>query len=683
MSAQLVVIIAGVVLALAIVGSVLFLRGYSGPFTFDTKNGTRPRAAQGQGNTAEVSMKGRLQLLTAGVGAALAALAVKLWTMQMVSSDYYEGLSEQNRTRTVTTPAPRGRILDRDGNELVTNRASLNLAAYRDLANDEILVRHLANLLGVPYIAVVRSIQDYSQSAQSLHTIQTDVRRSTVAYIQEHPAQFEGVQVVESTQRSYPNGSLACHVLGYTGTINSEQLAAQQERQEKGEATAGDIAYESGDIVGQAGAESQFEELLQGIRGEQTVRVDSAGTVIGQAGYVPGKAGSDIKLTISTKIQKACEEGLAKGIENSKKSGYKAVAGACVCIDPTNGEILGMASYPTYDPSVFIGGISNDDWDKLNGDDSGTPMLNRALGGAYMTASTIKPFSTLAALEYGIYSTDQSSTCTGWWTGLGESAGRWCWNHSGHGSQNLRQAIINSCDTVFYDVGKGFYYDEKNPEGLQEMFRRWGLGSTTGIDLPGETAGRIPDAAWKKDYFKDWGDADREWQPGDMLNIVIGQGDILVTPLQLACAYAGLAMKGTEYTPHVFLSAVSRDGEGDAVTYGKKERLTAKLNSSEELDYVRDAVARMIYEEDASIAQVFADIPGTIAGKTGTGEKTGEDDYGWFATYGPVEDPKYVVVAMVEQGGFGSTCAIPAVRHVWGQLYDVGDVDSYGSDQSR
>ena len=223
MSAQLVVIIAGVVLALAIVGSVLFLRGYSGPFTFDTKNGTRPRAAQGQGNTAEVSMKGRLQLLTAGVGAALAALAVKLWTMQMVSSDYYEGLSEQNRTRTVTTPAPRGRILDRDGNELVTNRASLNLAAYRDLANDEILVRHLANLLGVPYIAVVRSIQDYSQSAQSLHTIQTDVRRSTVAYIQEHPVQFEGVQVVESTQRSYPNGSLACHVLGYTGTINSEQ----------------------------------------------------------------------------------------------------------------------------------------------------------------------------------------------------------------------------------------------------------------------------------------------------------------------------------------------------------------------------------------------------------------------------------------------------------------------------
>lgn len=673
MNAQTLVIIAGLVLLAAVIGSLIFLRGYSGKFTFDTKNGTRPKASEGEGNTSGLAYKGRFTMLTAGVGVMFGAILAKLWSMQMVRGDYYEDLSVQNRTRTVTTAAPRGRILDRNGVELVRNRALLAVTAYSDLVDDPVLVRHLSNVLGMPYAAVRRNIRDNTEGAQAQHTIATDVRRSTIAYIQEHAGEFEGVTVVDRTEREYPYGTLACHVLGYTGTITAEQLEAQdsEERDE------GSIVYETGDIVGQAGVEAQYESLLQGVRGEQTVTVDAAGNVTGQVGEVPPRSGTDIRLTLDVNIQRACEEGLAYAISISKQFGYnEAGNGAMLCLDCTNGEILGMASTPTYDPSVFIGGISNDAWSQLNGDESGNPLLNRAIGGQYMSASTIKPLSALAGLEYGVYSSTRTTTCTGYWTGDGEAYGKWCWDHSGHGVMTLEDSIIYSCDPVFYDIGHDFFYDKDNPEGLQEMFRRWGLGSTTGVDLPSEQAGRVPDAAWKKEYFSDYSDEDRTWNPGDMSNIVIGQGDLLVTPLQMACAYMGIANGGKEYTPHVFLSALARDGEGgDSYRYnetGSKERLTAEVDSAY-LDLVHSGLKRMIYEESATLAAHFSSLPVTVAGKSGTGEKAGQDPYGWFITYAPYEDPKYVVCGVLEQGGFGGSSTVYGVRDVLGQIYNAPD----------
>lgn len=675
MDAQLIVIIAGLILVAAIIGSLLFLRGYSGRFTFDTAQGTRPRAAQGEGNTQGVALKGRFKLLTLGVGAVFAAITAKLWSMQMVSSDHYDELAERNRTRTVTTPAPRGRILDRNGVALVENRASLAVVAYRDLAEDTVCVRHLANVLGMPYMAVLRNIQDNTEGAQSLHTIAVDVRRSTVAYIQEHPDEFPGVQIAERTERAYPYGSLACHVLGYTGTITAEQLKAQEDLSE--EERQGAIVYQSGDIVGQAGVEFQYEQLLQGVRGEQTVRVDADGNVTGQAGAVPAKPGSDIKLTLDLKIQQACEEGLKIGMETARRLGSPAPAGACLCLDCTNGEVLGMASAPVFEPSVFVGGVSSDVWNELNREDGDHPLINRAVSGQYMSASTIKPLSAYAGMEYGVYTADMSTDCKGWWTGLGEANGKYCWNHAGHGIRNLQTGIRDSCDSVFYDVGKNFFYDKNNPEGLQEMFRRWGLGETTGIDLPSEAAGRVPDAAWKESYFKDWSAEERAWNAGDMTNIVIGQGDILVTPLQMASAYAGIARGGVEYTPHVLLSAVARDGQGDAYTLEPQERLTADIKEQRSHTVVTQGLLSMIYEEAPSTAVHFTNLPVQVAGKSGTGEKAGGDAYGWFITYAPFDDPKYVVACLVEEGGFGSTCSMPAVRHVLGAIYDAPDTAAY------
>ena len=684
MNAQTLVIIAGLILLAAIIGSLIFLRGYSGRFTFDTKNGTRPKASEGEGNTSGLAYKGRFTMLAVGVGAMFGVILAKLWSMQMVRSDYYDDLAVQNRTRTVTTAAPRGRILDRNGVELVGNRALLAVTAYSDLVDDPVLVRHLSNVLGMPYAAVRRNIRDNTEGAQAQHTIATDVRRSTVAYIQEHAGEFEGVSVVDRTERQYPYGTLACHVLGYTGTITAEQLE-QQETEEQDE---GSIVYQSGDIVGQAGVERQYESILQGVRGEQTVTVDAGGNVTGEVGEVPARAGTDIKLTIDVKIQQACEEGLAYAIDVSKRFGYEdAGKAACVCLDCTNGEILGLASTPAYDPSLFVGGISNDAWSQLNDEKSGNPMLNRVVGGQYMSASTIKPFSALAGLEYGVYSETRTTNCTGWWTGDGEEYGKACWLHSGHGKMTLEDAIVYSCDPVFYDIGHDFYYSEDNPEGLQEMYRRWGLGDYTGVDLPSEASGRVPDAEWKNEYFSEYSALDRSWNPGDMSNIAIGQGDLLVTPLQMATAYAGLAEGGTEFTPHVFLSALSRDGEGgDAYQYnetGSKERLTADVEKSH-LDLVHSGLYRMIYEEAESTAQHFRNLPVEVAGKSGTGEKSNEDPYGWFITYAPYEDPKYVICAMLENGGFGASSAMFAVRTVLGVIYDSpDDIEPTSGDNTR
>lgn len=683
MDAQLIVIIAGGLLVAAIIGSLVFLHGHNGRFTFDTKTGTRPRASEGEGNTTAVSSKGRFKLLTAGVGAVFAAIFAKLWSMQMVSSDYYDKLAEQNQTRTVTTPAPRGRILDRNGVAIVDNRPALAVVAYRDLAEDTVTVRHLANVLGMPYVAVLRKIQDNTEGAQSPHTIATDVRRSTVAYIQEHQEQFPGVSIAERTERAYPYGSLACHVVGYTGTVTQEQLKAQEELDE--DQKAGTITYQSGDVVGQAGVEYYYESLLQGIRGEQTVKVNAGGNVTAQAGAVPAEPGSDIRLTIDIKIQQACEEGLRLGMETAQRVGDPGNAAACVCIDCTNGEILGMASAPAFEPSAFVGGISSDLWNELNKEDGDHPLINRVIAGSYPSASTIKPLSAMAGIEYGVYTADMTSNCAGWWTGLGEANGKWCWLHAGHGTRDLETGIRDSCDAVFYDLGKNFYYDKDNPEGLQEMFRRFGLGSTTGVDLIGEAEGRVPDAAWKESYFKDWSSDERAWNAGDSTNIAIGQGDILVTPIQMALAYCGIAMNGVEWRPHLLLSAVSRDGEGDAYEFAPEKRLTAKLKHKDALTVAQNGLHRMIYEESSSVARQFQSLPVQVAGKTGTGEKTGESLYGWFITYAPFEDPKYVIASIVEQGGFGSVCALPVVRTVLGAIYDCpSEIDFLDTtDQSR
>lgn len=663
----LIVVLVVVVVIVAIALLVISVTQGGGRFKLDI-GGARPQASGGGDSSPEKGFKTRINGLGIAVGGVIALLLGKLWTMQLVSSDSYTAQAESNRTRTIKTVASRGRILDCNQVELVTNRSSLTVVANSSVADDEFTVQLLANLLGMPKIAVLRKIQDTTEGAQSARTVCVDVSRRVVAYLGEHADLFSGVDVEERTQRTYPFGELGAHVLGYTGSVTTEQLKASSSSSDEGA-----ITYESGDTVGQAGIEYQYESVLQGIKGEQTVYVNANGNVTSYSTSVPAVSGSDVILTIDKNIQQAAEDGLATAIEKGKAAGYAASSGACLVLDATDGSVLAMASAPKFEPSVFIGGISNDDWSTLSSDGSGYPLMNRAIAGQYMSASTIKPLTTFAALDYGIATPETGFDCTGYWTGFGSGYGQYCWLHTGHGYMTLQTGITYSCDTVFYEIGKGFYYSD-NKEGMQETFRKWGLGSVTGIDLPSEASGRVPDAAWKWNYFSSYTDDQRTWQGGDNTNLAIGQGDLLVTPLQMACAYMGIANHGTIWTPHVLKSIKSHE-TGNVIDFKPSVHISPS-ESEDNFNLVINGLIGVIYEEDASTASHFTNMTEKVAGKTGTGEKTGSDPTGWFCAFAPTDSPKYVVVSVVEQGGYGAECSLYAVRNTLGAIYGEEDTST-------
>ena len=671
MDLSLLIVIVCAVIAVVFIALFLVFGRSEAAYTFDIGGGA-PRASGGRDESAETTYSSRLVGFAAVIGAIFAALLARLWSMQLVSSDEYTKEAESNRTRTVTTAAPRGRILDRNGAEIVSNRSSLTVVADADVADDEVEMQLLANLIGMPRQAVYRKVIDSSEGAQSVRTVATDVSRRVVAYLGEHPAAFSGVSVQQRSQRSYPQGTLAAHVVGYTGTVTAEQLEASGSDDSS-------VQYKSGDVVGQAGVEAMYESILQGIRGEQTVYVDSNGKILQSSTKIDPQSGSDVVLTIDSGIQKAAEDSLEKVLTELRQKGKNPAGGSVVCLDCTNGEVLAMASAPTFSPSIFVGGIANSDWEGLTNEASNYPLLNRAISGQYPSASTIKPFTSFAALDNGIATPQSGYVCNGWWTGLGEAYGMWCHNHDGHGGLNLQQGITFSCDVVFYEIGKGFS-NSSNKDGMQQKFRQYGFGSATGIDLPSEAVGRVPDAAWKWDYFSSLPDADREWHPGDYCNIAIGQGDILVTCLQIAHAYSSIANRGPVFKPHVLKCVKSNIGNGSVIDY----KVSQTDDISEEDDY-RDLVERglegVIYEESESQAAHWTNLNVKVAGKTGTGEQTSVGrNICWMVAYAPADDPKYVVAANVDGGDWGSTTAMLVAREVLGQIYGQPDTATTVSD---
>lgn len=671
MDLSLLIVIVCAVIAVVFIALFLVFGRSEAAYTFDIGGGA-PRASGGRDESAETTYSSRLVGFAAVIGAIFAALLARLWSMQLVSSDEYTKEAESNRTRTVTTAAPRGRILDRNGAEIVSNRSSLTVVADADAADDEVEMQLLANLIGMPRQAVYRKVIDSSEGAQSVRTVATDVSRRVVAYLGEHPAAFSGVSVQQRSQRSYPQGTLAAHVVGYTGTVTAEQLEASGSDDSS-------VQYKSGDVVGQAGVEAMYESILQGIRGEQTVYVDSNGKILQSSTKIDPQSGSDVVLTIDSGIQKAAEDSLEKVLTELRQKGKNPAGGSVVCLDCTNGEVLAMASAPTFSPSIFVGGIANSDWEGLTNEASNYPLLNRAISGQYPSASTIKPFTSFAALDNGIATPQSGYVCNGWWTGLGEAYGMWCYNHDGHGGLNLQQGITFSCDVVFYEIGKGFS-NSSNKDGMQQKFRQYGFGSATGIDLPSEAVGRVPDAAWKWDYFSSLPDADREWHPGDYCNIAIGQGDILVTCLQIAHAYSSIANRGPVFKPHVLKCVKSNIGNGSVIDY----KVSQTDDISEEDDY-RDLVERglegVIYEESESQAAHWTNLNVKVAGKTGTGEQTSVGrNICWMVAYAPADDPKYVVAANVDGGDWGSTTAMLVARDVLGQIYGQPDTATTVSD---
>lgn len=657
------------VLICALMAAFLLKVKSSRRFTLDIGGGT-PRASGGSENSPSSHFKSRINATGIFAGTVIGALFMRLWNMQVISSSSYTEQAEKNRTRSISTHAARGRILDRNGAVLVGNRPSLVVLAEQSVLEDEAELHILAALIGIPKAVLRLKIEDSSQGLQRGRVIALDVSRRVVSFINAHPSLFDGVSIEARSQRSYPLGSLAGQVLGYTGVITSEQLKASQDNQDEGK-----ITYEPGDVVGQSGIEASYENVLQGIKGEQVVFVDADGNIVNHSSSVEAQSGSDVVLTLDADIQKVAEDSLSSTIKRLQEHGKPDCFGGCaIAMDVTNGEIIAMASAPSFSPNVFVGGISSDDWDMLSSKSSHNPLLNRGIGGQYPSASTIKPLSALAALNEGIATPQSSYMCTGYWTGFGAAFGQYCWLHTGHGPMTLQTGITHSCDVVFYEVGKGFFYSS-NKDGLQQMFKKWGLGSKSQIDLPGELQGRIPDEAWKREYFASYPDDAKAWQGGDNTNLAIGQGDLLVTPLQMLCVYAGIANRGSIPQPHLMKSIKSTSNSGSIIDYKCSTRISVD-EKDEYMDLIQRGLYGVIYEESQAQASHFTNMKEKVAGKTGTAETSHETPTGWFIAYAPYDKPRYVVASVLENSGFGSDGAMYVVRDILGALYHEPDTST-------
>ena len=596
----------------------------------------------------------------------LGVLLLRAWSMQVLSADRFATAAENNRIREIAVDAPRGRILDRSGAPLVTNRATLGVTVAPGAKDDDEMLYRLSVVLGMPLDDVKERISSTREAALKPRVVALDVPMTVVAYLAEHESEFPGVEVSVVPVREYPHGSIAAHVLGYTGEISEESL------------NSGDMeGYVFGDIVGKSGAERQFESVLQGEKGYRRVEVDAVGSprhVLEEAEPV---AGRDVVLTIDLEIQQVAEEALQRALAEARADDFKnARAGAAVALDVRTGEVLAMASIPTFDPTLFIGGIRTQDWEALNAEDSEYPLNNRAIQAAYPPASTYKAVTGMAGLEYGVSSLGHSYYCAGRWTDMGEEWSKFCWNRRGHGSIGFTRGVAESCDVVFYEIGYEFYKRDK--EELQAFARRFGVGSELGIDLPGEVAGRVPDAAWKAEFNANYPEY-RQWLPGDTVNMVIGQGDLLTTPLQMAAVYAGIANDGNVMRPHVLKEVL--DSQGDAVRAYEPEVAFASEVSQETLRTMHNALLEVT--ESGTGRSAFRGFGERVAGKTGTAEVAGKDDYAWFTAYAPADDPQYAVAVVIEQGGGGGAIAAPAAREILAALLGLPVEHVQATDVSR
>lgn len=617
-------------------------------------------------STFREQLKGRFAALGVVVLLVLGVLFVRLWSIQVISGREYTALAENNRIREISLDAPRGRILDRNGVPLVTNRPTRAVAVSPTSVDDTEMLYRLSTLLDMPLEEVVARVASKREAALSPRVVAIDASNEVVSYLAENESKFPGVEVQVRAVREYPQGKLAAHALGYTGEISEEQVDLPEFE-----------GYALGDQVGKTGAESEFESVLQGDKGYRRMEVDAQGRprrIIEEGEPIPG---SDIVLTIDSEVQKISEQALQNAFEEARGDEFpNAQAGAAVVVDVKTGEVLAMASAPTYDPTLFLGGISEKNWKKLNAKDSEYPLTNRTVMALYPPASTFKAFTGLAGLTHDVVGEWTQYYCSGTWTEMGEQWPKKCWKKTGHGTISFHQGIVDSCDTVFYEIGYEFY--KQKDEKLQKFSREFGFGQKLGIDLPGEVAGRVPDAAWKKEFNEDYPEF-QKWLPGDTVNIAIGQGDMLVTPLQLASAYAGVANSGKVMRPHLLREVL--DTKGEVARAAEPEVLHEVKISSADLSIMERGLIAVT--ESGTGEGAFRGFGETVAGKTGTAQVAGKDDYALFAAYAPTDKPRYAVAVVIEQGGHGGSVAGPAAREILASLFGLPVEHVTATDISR
>jgi penicillin-binding protein 2 len=601
------------------------------------------------------------------------ALFFRLWALQVISGEQYLEDAKNNQIRTFRLAAPRGSIVDRNGNVLVSNTPGTLVqiwpAALEDVSAEkrDALLRRLSRLLGVrPRKVHARVAAGLEKDPLTPITVRADVGELKTAYLMEHQSEFPGVQITETYLRHYDQGTIGAQILGYVGEISAQQLKDKE-----------DDGYAAGDRIGQTGIEAGYDSYLRGTSGVGQVYVDAMGRVTSQREFsqMP-EPGDNIRLTIDSDLQRSAEDALAYGIRLAREQGeWAADGGALVAMNVKTGEILALASNPSFDPSVYVGTVEERDLKRLAKPEANYPTLDRATAGIYPPGSTFKPFTALAALQAGLLGPDEVIQCTGKRVVDGQVFMNW--DPYRNEPMTLTTALANSCDTYFYDVGLRFYERPDSP--LQRWSKAMGFGRTTGIDVGPEETGLVPTPAWRRKTFKT--EIDKIWTSGDSVQLAIGQGDLLVTPVQMTRAYAMIANGGKLVEPHLVKAVEEPRNEGEPPVvlrpYTPKPPRDLGIDPYA-LGVVQEGLFDATHASYGTSQATFGGFPVPIAGKTGTAEKfvrlpgfTGLRDQAWWCGYGPYGKPEIAVCALIENGGHGGESAAPVALKVFERYFHV------------
>jgi len=622
------------------------------------------------------------------------ALFARLWFLQVASDSNYAAAATDNRVRIVYEPALRGRILDRNGKPIVDNEPVDVVTFDRNKPMSagvrRLVAARLAQQLGVTTEEIERRIDDPRASSFAPVHVATGIPPEVRTYIEEHETDFPGVKVERIAERAYPDGPVAANLIGYVSEINGDELRAYKNE-----------GYRQGDLIGKDGVEQTFESVLRGTPRKLKVEVDSRGRAVRTIEERKGIPGKDVKLTLDLDVQRMAEQSLAQGMDGARGqqdrtqtqrfASYRAGAGAAVVLDPNDGSVIAMASNPTYDPRQFAGGITPEAFQQLNRPESNFPLVNRAVQGLYAPGSTFKPFTAIAALQSGQLDPNAGFNDQGC-IDIGDqqrcNAGK-----TPHGTVNLPRALTVSSDTYFYDIGRDMwqhyntYLKEKDTNkdaadadiakgyAIQNTAKAFGFDRPTGVGLPDEAGGRVPDELWKQRFNQNEADPRQKrerslWLPGDNVSLAVGQGDLLVTPLQLTSGYAALANGGTLFTPRL-ASAVLEPGTGldqpqPAVRDLPPQPVGPTGLTPQTRQVVMDGLVGATSDASGTAYAAFRGVGGpTVAGKTGTAENNGKQDTSLFVGISPPDQPQYVVMAVVEEGGFGASVAAPIVARIF------------------